>query len=74
MAGCNTREENAADLAAEETDAHKSSDSMDEEVLRQLVTDLWWFIENVDGLNAPERSDRFFALHERVIEALNLDE
>jgi hypothetical protein len=35
--------------------------------LNQLVQDLWWFIENVTE-EAPDRTDRFFALRERVRE------
>ena len=31
----------------------------------RLVSDLWWFIENVDE-DDPERSEKFFALRERV--------
>lgn len=34
---------------------------------RQLVSDLWWFIENVSD-DTPDRTDRFFALRERVRE------
>lgn len=32
---------------------------------RKLVSDLWWFIENV-GDDTPDRTSRFFALRERV--------
>jgi hypothetical protein len=32
---------------------------------QQLVNDLWWFIENVDD-ETPDRTQRFFALRERV--------
>jgi hypothetical protein len=35
------------------------------ETLTQLLTDLWWFIENVNE-DTPDRTDRFFALRERV--------
>jgi len=57
------------------TDAHKSSDSMDEEVLRQLVTDLWAFINNAGQVTVHAETDGFYAgLRQRVIEALNLDE
>lgn len=37
--------------------------------LEQLVSDLWWFTENVSDV-APDRHDRFFALRERVRESL----
>jgi len=33
--------------------------------LDKLVSDLWWFIENVNEDN-PKRSENFFALRERV--------
>ena len=33
--------------------------------LDKLVSDLWWFIENVNG-DDPNRSEKFFALRERV--------
>jgi hypothetical protein len=33
--------------------------------LHKLVSDLWWFIENVDE-DDPNRSEDFFALRERV--------
>ena len=59
----------------EAADAHKSSDSMDEEVLRQLCLDLWDFINNHDRVTITPDHDGFYAgLRERVIEALNLDE
>jgi hypothetical protein len=32
---------------------------------RELALDLWWFIENVTD-NDPTRTERFFALRERV--------
>lgn len=32
---------------------------------KELVNDLWWFIENVTDED-PERTDKFFALRERV--------
>lgn len=32
-----------------------------------LVHDLWWFIENVTD-DTPDRTERFFALRERVRE------
>jgi hypothetical protein len=35
--------------------------------LTALITDLWWFIENVTE-EASDRTDRFFALRERVRE------
>ena len=54
---------------------HKSSDSMDEEVLRQLCLDLWDFINNHGRVTITPDHDGFYAgLRERVIEALNLDE
>ena len=57
------------------SDGHKSSDSMDEEVLRQLLQDLWDFINNHDRVTITPDHDGFYAgLRERVIEALNLDE
>ena len=31
----------------------------------QLITDLWWFIENVTD-ETPDKNERFFALRERV--------
>lgn len=34
-------------------------------VLRELVDDLWWFMENVTDED-PSRTKRFFALRERV--------
>ena len=56
-------------------EGYKSSDSMDEEVLRQLVQDLWDFINNHDRVTITPDHDGFYAgLRERVIEALNLDE
>ena len=55
------------------SDGHKSSDSMDEEVLRQLLQDLWDFINNHDRVMKP-LNKRYAGLRERVIEALNLDE
>ena len=33
----------------------------------QLITDLWWFIENVTD-ETPDKDERFFALRERVRE------
>ena len=33
--------------------------------LDKLVSDLWWFIENLNE-DAPRRSENFFALRERV--------
>lgn len=32
---------------------------------RELVQDLWWFIDNM-AADDPERTERFFALRERV--------
>ena len=59
--------ENMIDAA----DSHKSSDSMDEEVLGQLCLDLWDFINDPERVIIRVKSDGFYAgLRERVIEAL----
>ena len=56
-------------------DGYHSSDSMDEEVLGQLVQDLWDFINNHDRVTLiPDHDGLYGGLRERVIEALNLDE
>jgi len=34
---------------------------------KALAGDLWWFIENIDS-EAPDRTDRFFALRRRIRE------
>ena len=50
-------------------------DYTDHEDLRQLVQDLWDFINNHDRVTITPNHDGFYAgLRERVIEALNLDE
>ena len=58
--------ENMIDAA----DSHKSSDSMDEEVLGQLCLDLWACIW-AGGLGETAEGKR---LRRAMIEALNLDE
>jgi len=62
-------------------DGYKSSDSMNEEVLRLLCLDLWDFINRKaerdieQGVPMDGLGDGFYAiLRQRVIEALNLDE
>lgn len=35
------------------------------ENLKRLIRDLWWFMENVTD-DTPDRTERFFALRERV--------
>ena len=49
--------------------------SMELASLRQLVTDLWAFINNAGEVTVHAGTDGFYAgLRERVVEALNLDE
>ena len=56
-------------------DGYQSSDSMDEEVLLQLLQELWDFINNHDRVTLiPDHDGLYGGLRERVIEALNLDE
>ncbi len=70
---CDWSQAAKADLLA--ADGYKSSDSMDEEILRQLVQDLWDFINNLHRVTLmPEDVGIHADLRERVIEALNLDE
>lgn len=45
----------------------------DHKKILSLMYDLWWFIENVP-FDDPDRTDRFFALRERVWEAPRLDD
>ena len=52
-----------------------SADDLELAVLRQLVQDLWDFINNHDRVTLiPDHDGLYGGLRERVIEALNLDE
>lgn len=41
------------------------------DTLADVLADVWWFVENVSD-DTPDRTDRFFALRERVRDALAL--
>jgi hypothetical protein len=49
------------------------SKSLKDSKVLELVNDLWWFIENVDD-ETPDRTQRFFALRERVRDCKSLAE